>query len=53
MATTEHDEAAGQTSELEERERRSSRRNLAGIFVVTFVSLGLIIGDIIRDILQR
>lgn len=50
---TEPSKAAIDTSEQKERERRSSRRNLAGIFAVTFVSLGLVIGDIIRDLLQR
>ena len=52
MTVPKRDEAS-QISELEERERRSSRRNLAGIFMVTFVSLGLVIGDIIRDLMQR
>ena len=53
MVDSEQEEAARRASEQEERERRSARRNLTGLFVITFISLGLIVGDIIRDILQR
>ena len=47
------DPATRGSSEEQERERRSSRRNLAGLLIITGLSLSLIIGDIIKDLLKQ